>query len=83
MQKALCDYAIKLTLNPGDVSDGDLEKLRHAGCDDKQITIATQVISFFNLINRIADGLGVDAEDWMELSPDQWRQQKADFKTGG
>jgi len=24
-----------------------------------------QVISYFNYINRVADGLGVDLEDWM------------------
>lgn len=43
----------------------DLDLLRAAGLDDKDILDATQVISYFNYINRIADALGVAAEDWM------------------
>ena len=34
------------------------------------------MLLYFNYINRIADGLGVDAEDWMEPGPDQWRAKK-------
>ena len=34
--------------------------------------MVVQVISYFNYINRIADGLGVDDEPWMELSREQW-----------
>jgi alkylhydroperoxidase family enzyme len=30
--------------------------------DDRAISDAAQVIAYFNYINRIADGLGVDAE---------------------
>ena len=35
---------------------------RAAGFDDRSIHDATQVIGFFNYINRLADGLGVDRE---------------------
>jgi uncharacterized protein YciW len=65
-----------------------VDSLRGHGFNDRQITIATQVISYFNYINRIADGLGVDLEDWMTLSIDEWRKQKpgwqqiVDAKTG-
>ena len=76
---ALCDYAVKLTLSPGKVVDADLEVLKQASCNELQITIATQVIGFFNLINRIADGLGVDPEDWMELPYEQWKKEKASY----
>ena len=70
--RALCDYAAKLTLIPGEMGEADLDRLRAHGFDDDAITIATQVISYFNYINRIADGLGVDPEDWMEPSHEEW-----------
>ena len=46
----------------------DIERLRQAGFDDQGISSATQVIAYFNYINRIAEGLGVPHEDW--LNPD-------------
>jgi uncharacterized peroxidase-related enzyme len=79
--RALCDYAVKLTLVPGKMSQEDTDRLRDHGFDDAQITIAAQVIGYFNYINRIADGLGVDSEDWMTLDPGTWQQEKAsDYK---
>jgi len=43
----------------------DVDRLRAAGLSDRAISDAVQVISFFNYINRIADGLGVDLEPGM------------------
>ncbi len=74
--RALCDFAIKLTLSPGEMEAGDIETLRRLGFQDDQITVATQVISYFNYINRIADGLGVDVEPWMKVPQDEWRRSK-------
>ena len=74
--KALCDYAVKLTLAPGKMASTDLEMLRQIGFDDAQITVATQVIGYFNYINRIADGLGVDPESDMTLPLDEWLATK-------
>jgi uncharacterized peroxidase-related enzyme len=70
--RALCDYAVKLTIAPGTVGPADLDALRRHGFDDEAITIAVQVIGYFNYINRIADGLGVDDEPWMDLSREEW-----------
>ena len=41
---------------------GDLEPLRAV---DPEIHDAVQVISYFNYINRVADGLGTDPEPEM------------------
>ncbi|HYX86892.1 MAG TPA: hypothetical protein VE777_18130 [Gaiellales bacterium] len=39
--------------------------LRAAGLDDRAIVDANQVVSYFNYVNRVADGLGVELEaDW-------------------
>jgi uncharacterized peroxidase-related enzyme len=82
---ALCDYAIKLTLAPGAMSQADINALRASRWNDEQIHLATQVIAYFNYINRIADGLGVDDEPWMhengQLSRDAWLAAKSHWQS--
>lgn len=62
---ALCEYTEKLTRSPAEVGAEDIERLRDAGFDDRGISSATQVIAYFNYINRIAEGLGVPMEAWL------------------
>ncbi len=62
---ALLDYAVKLTKSPSGVSKADLEILRGHGFTDEQLVDAVQCISYFNFINRVLDGLGVDPEPSM------------------
>jgi alkylhydroperoxidase family enzyme len=47
------------------VDPADIAALRAAGLDDEGISSATQVIAYFNYINRIAEGLGVPLEEWL------------------
>ncbi len=65
VDRALCDYAIKLTRAPTSVSESDIQRLRELGLSDRAIHDAVQVISFFNYINRVGDGLSVDLEQGM------------------
>ena len=65
MDRALCDHALKLTKSPGSMTKADVDGLREVGLSDRAITDATQVIAYFNYINRIAEGLGVDLEKGM------------------
>ena len=63
----MLDYAVKLTLTPWEVFDGDVERLREVGFDHAAILDICQVVSYFNYVNRMADGLGVELEDrWRE-----------------
>ena len=62
---ALCAYAEKLTLSPQEMVEADVNVLRQHGLDDRAIHDATQVISYFNYINRIADALHVEPEDFI------------------
>ena len=64
--QALCAYAEKLTHHQHDVGPDDMDALRAHGFDDVAIHDATQVIAYFNYITRIADGLGVEPEDFIE-----------------
>ena len=41
----------------------DVEALRTVGLDDRAIVDANQVVSYYNYVNRVADGLGVELED--------------------
>jgi len=74
--RALCDYALKLTLKPDSVTAPDVESLKRHGFDEAAINIAAQVISYFNYINRIAGGLGVDPEPGMTPAIQEWRTRK-------
>ena len=65
MDRALCDHALKLTQSPSSMTKADVDRLRDVGLSDRAITDATQVIAYFNYINRIAEGLGVDLEEGM------------------
>lgn len=63
--RALCRWAVKLTLSPSQMTGEDVNGLRKAGFSDEAISDAAQVVGYFNYINRIADGLGVDPEPEM------------------
>ncbi|MCY4399624.1 MAG: peroxidase [Gemmatimonadetes bacterium] len=65
-ERALCAFAVKLTAGETPMSAGDLDRLRAEGLDDRAIHDAVQVIGFFNYITRVADGLGVEAEEFID-----------------
>ena len=65
--RALLDFAAKLTRRPAEMRESDLEALRQLGFNDRAINDATQVISYFNYINRIADALDVELEPEMPV----------------
>ena len=48
------------------MTQADIDLLKEKGFSQSAISDAAQVISYFNYINRIADGLGVDLEPEME-----------------
>jgi len=65
VDRALCEFAAKLTHHPHDMTPADLDALRAHGLDDRAIHDAVQVIAYFNYINRVADALGVEPEDFI------------------
>ncbi len=62
-ERAMLEYAEKLTLEPRAMRRRDVEALRAAGLDDRAILQVNLIASYFNYINRVADGLGVGRGD--------------------
>ena len=60
--RAMLSCVEKLTKNPVSVWRDDMDALRAVGFDDTAILQITLIASFFNYINRVADGLGVGRE---------------------
>lgn len=60
--EAMLDYSVKLTRTPGEMTGADVERLRHAGFDDRGIHDICAIVGYFAFVNRIADGLGVELE---------------------
>jgi len=61
--RAMLDYVVKLTKDATKCSPADHARLREVGFDDRGILQITLIASWFNYINRVADGLGV-GRDW-------------------
>ncbi|MFN8439818.1 MAG: hypothetical protein U0175_03560 [Caldilineaceae bacterium] len=57
--RAMLGYVEKITKNPVSISRDDLDGLRAVGFDDQGILQINLIASWFNYINRVADGLGV------------------------
>lgn len=53
-QRAMLDFAWKLTTAPWEVDEPDREALRAAGLDESEIFDLADVIGFFNMSNRFA-----------------------------
>ncbi len=53
-QRAMLDFAVKLTANPWEIEEADRHALREAGFTDRDIWDIAAVAGFFNMSNRIA-----------------------------
>jgi len=58
-QKALLRFVRKLTLEPGSITQLDIDILKTAGWDDTSIFYAIGVCALFNFYNRFVSGNGV------------------------
>ena len=67
---ATINYAVKLTINPHDISPEDIEKLRINNVEDGEILEINQVAAYFAYANRMVLGLGINKSgDIIGLSP--------------
>lgn len=61
-ERVILNYAVKLTQEPSAVKDEDVNLLKDLGCTDLEILDICQIASYFNFVNRMAEGLGVKLE---------------------
>ncbi len=62
----MLDYACKLTLTPADMTEADVSPLRSAGLGDREILDLNQVTAYYAYVNRVADGLGVEVDEYVQ-----------------
>jgi uncharacterized peroxidase-related enzyme len=62
--RAMLTYAEKLTFRPWDMVEEDVQSLREAGFNDSAILDINQITGYYAFVNRLADGLGVEPEDF-------------------
>jgi len=63
--RAMLDFAVKLTRTPGQMKEADVGALRGQGFTDEAIHEIVQITALFNYYDRLADGLGVEPEpEW-------------------
>ena len=64
-QKPLFHFAKKLTENPANVEQADVDEVFSAGWDETALFHAIHVCAAFNAINRLVDGLDIEADEQM------------------
>ena len=58
----MLDFALRLTRDPSAVRENDVEALRDAGLSDAAVHDVASITAYFNFVNRVALGLGVELE---------------------
>ena len=56
-QRAMLDFAVKLTVEPWTVEESDREGLKKVGFSDRDIWDIAAIAGFFNMTNRIASAI--------------------------
>jgi len=68
----MLEFAEKLTIYPGSIEEPDVVRLRELGLVDEQILSLVLVVSKFNLLTRIANGLGVELSEGLQAAVEKW-----------
>jgi len=64
----MCEYVEKLTLKPWEIVEADVIALRVVGFSDSAILDINQVTGYYAYVNRLADGVGGELEEfWKTL----------------
>jgi uncharacterized peroxidase-related enzyme len=64
-ERAMLDYAVKLTVTPSSASEEDIKTLRAHGFDDRDILDIIYVVCLYNFNDRMADATGISGHDFL------------------
>lgn len=60
----LCNLAVSLTKDPEQIEESsDIDPLKESGFSDRAVLDAVLIIGYFNFVNRVVEGLGVEADE--------------------
>ncbi len=62
--REMLEYVAQLTQEPWAITSQHLDRLREAGFSDRAILEINLVASYMSFVNRVAQGLGVELEDY-------------------
>lgn len=62
----MLEYAEKLTRDPCGMTRASCVKLKKSGFRDSDILDIVQVVAYYNYVNRLACGLGVELEKYWD-----------------
>lgn len=79
--RCMLDFAVRVTLEPGTLSEGDIDGLRAAGFDDRDILSIVMVTCLFNFMNRVANSLGVEVDPGFQRAVQSWLEGPSAQKT--
>lgn len=60
----MLEYVDRLVKEPWTMSAGHVDALRNAGFSDRAILEVNLVAGYMSFVNRLAQGLGVELEDY-------------------
>ena len=63
-EKAIVQYSLKITKTPSKMTKVDVDALKKVGISDEAILNIVMVNGYFAFVNRMADGLGVELEEY-------------------
>lgn len=63
---AMLDYAAQLTRKPSSITKKNIATLKSRGFSDAAILDICQITCYYAFVNRLADGLGVELEEYWQ-----------------
>ncbi|MBB3770034.1 putative peroxidase-related enzyme [Angulomicrobium tetraedrale] len=58
-ERAIADYAVKISRAPAEIEPSDIEGLRSVGLSEREILEAAGIAAYFNFSNRVNSALGI------------------------
>ena len=68
----MLEYSVKLSREPWNIAEADVQTLRDAGFSNVGILDIVQVTGYYAYVSRLAEGLGVELESF-------WKDEEMSF----